>query len=129
MNTKIKRHTKITYETTDNNIFNTKKEADDWQNVLDTLQEIPMYDKDFNPTDNISNVFYVYLKNDEQVTAFNRKSRELGYSLCDNIPEPGYYRYNNGYINVKNEIYDLQNIVDILDGKEGKDINVSTNES
>ena len=113
---KIITHTTYTYETTDCREFDSKPEAEAWQRAIDKAEHIVMLDSQFRPTTEIETAFFVYLKDQEQVDAFNAKQADLG--LATVIHTPGYYYYDevpDEYFNVDGIIKDLLGIKAKLD--------------
>ena len=113
---KIITHTTYTYETTDGREFDSKPEAEAWQRAIDKAEHIVMLDSRLRPTTEIETAFFVYLKDQEQVDAFNAKQADLG--LATVIHTPGYYYYDevpDEYFNVDGRIKDLLGIKAKLD--------------
>lgn len=113
---KIITHTSYTYETTDGREFDSKPEAEAWQKAIDNAERIVMLDSQFRPTTDIETAFFVYLKDQGQVDAFNTKQADLG--LATEIIAPGYYYYDevpDEYFNVDGRIKDLLGIKAKLD--------------
>jgi dsDNA-binding SOS-regulon protein len=113
---KIITHTTYTYETTDGRSFDNKPEAEAWQNALDNADTIVMLDSRFNLTTEVEMAYHVFVKDQEQVDAFNVKQEDLG--IASIIPEPGYYYYDevlDEYISVDKEIERLLGIKNKLD--------------
>ena len=108
---KIITHTTYTYETTDGREFDSEFEATKWQKALDNADNITMLDSKFNLTTEVEMAYHVFVKDQEQVDAFNVKQEDLG--IASIIQEPGYYYYDevsDEYINVDNEIKRLLDI-------------------
>ena len=113
---KIITHTTYTYETTDGREFESKQEAESWQKSIDTSERIIMLDSRYRPTTEIDTVYFVYIKDREQLEAFNAIQEEQGIETL--IEEPGYFYYDervDEYINVDTEIKRLLNIKTKLD--------------
>lgn len=116
---KITEHITYTYETTDGEEFKDKDEALQWQEALDHIKDVVMFDRKFRKTTDIEDAYYVRINTDAQVRAFNKMQAELCY--VTRIPYIGYFRYDESseaFIDVKSEINDLQNLVDLLDKEE-----------
>ena len=64
---KIITHTTYTYETTDGREFESKQEAESWQKSIDTSERIIMLDSRYRPTTEIDTVYFVYIKDREQL--------------------------------------------------------------
>lgn len=108
---KIITHTMYTYETTDGRSFDSRSEAESWQRALDGAEAIVMLDSDFRPTSEVDTAYFVYLKDKEQVDAFNAKQEDFG--ITTTIAEPGYYYYDevpDEYINIDKELEQLYDI-------------------
>jgi hypothetical protein len=115
MKTKIKRHTKVTYETTDGNTFIRFKDAIEWQTVLDSIDDVTMLTSKFKKTDQIDKCFYVKIENENQLKAFNNLSVSLGYDT-DKLPSVGYFMYEDDrYYNIDDKIQELQDYKNKLD--------------
>ena len=114
---KTKRHTTYTYETSDGREFDDKKEAMEWQKLINTIEDMKLLDSEFEPTVEIDRAIYVYAKTSEQADAFNVMQTDMGMS-CD-LPSAGFFRYDdiaNKYVEVESEIEKLQHIIDMLKG-------------
>ena len=108
---KIITHTIYTYETTDGRDFDSKLEAEKWQKALDNTDNITMLDSKFNLTTEVEMAYHVFVKDQEQVDAFNVKQEDLG--IASIIQEPGYYYYDevsDEYMNIDREIERLLEI-------------------
>lgn len=117
LNSKIKKKINYTYTTTDGKIFNTSGNANEWQDILDTFETISKFDKNLDPTKNVEDTFYVCINTDKEALAFNRVSVDKGYDTeGDFIKEPGCYKYNDGWENIDEEIYNLQELIKIIRG-------------
>lgn len=113
---KIITHTTYTYETTDGREFESKPEAEAWQKAIDNAERIVMLDSTFRPTADIETAYFVYIKDQNQVDAFNVKQADLG--LATVIHVPGYYYYDevpDEYFNVDSKIKELNGIKAKLD--------------
>jgi hypothetical protein len=113
---KIITHTTFTYETTDGREFDSKPEAEAWQKAIDNAVRIVMLDSKFRATDEIEGAYFVFIKDQEQLEAFNTRQIDGGFASI--IKEPGYYYYDeveDDYINVDAEIRRLLNIKAKLD--------------
>ena len=113
---KIKTHTTYTYETTDGREFDDHKEAEEWQQAIDNIKKISMLGHNFKPTTDITEAFYVHIKTQEQLEAFDAMQADEG--LVARIYSIGYYYYDDvsdEYISVKKEMDRLQNIIESLD--------------
>jgi hypothetical protein len=108
---KIITHTTYTYETSDGREFDDKAQAEAWQRALDVAAHIVMLDSDFRPTSEVDTAYFVYLKDQEPVDAFNAKQEDVG--ITTTITEPGYYYYDevpDEYSNIDKEIEQLYNV-------------------
>ena len=113
---KIITHTTFTYETSDGREFESKQEAEAWQMAINNAEHIVMLDSQFRPTTFIEEAFFVYLRDQSQVDAFNAKQADLG--LATVIHTPGYYYYDevpDEYFNIDGRIKDLLGIKAKLD--------------
>lgn len=112
---KIITHKTYTYETSDGREFNCKQEAQEWQEKLSLLENVPMFDFDERPIKNMDDVVLVRIDTEEQANAFNDIQYYIGY--CATVKGVGYYRYDDrkgDFVEVKSELEKLQHIVDIL---------------
>lgn len=108
---KIITHTSYTYETTDGREFDSKQKAEAWQKAIDNAERIVMLDSKFRATDEIEMAYFVFIKDQEQLEAFNTRQADGGFE--SNIKEPGYYYYDevpDDYISVDTEIKRLLDI-------------------
>jgi hypothetical protein len=113
---KIITHTSYTYETTDGREFESRQEAEAWQKAINNGKRIVMLDRKFRATDEIEVAYFVLIKNQEQLEAFNTMQTDGGFACI--INEPGYYYYDeveDDYINVDKEIERLFDIKAKLD--------------
>ena len=113
---KIITHTSYTYETSDGREFDSKLEAEAWQKALDNTNKIVMLDSRFKMTTEVEMAYHVFVKDQEQLDAFNAMQEYLG--IASIIEEPGYYYYDevpDEYINVDKEIERLLEIKAKLD--------------
>lgn len=114
---KVKKHIAYTYETSDGREFDDKKEATEWQEYLNNIEEVCLLDSDFNPTKELDSAFYVCAKTARQIEAFNAIQKEMGYDV--RLQSAGFYRYDeisDSYIEVETEIAKLQHIIAMLKG-------------
>jgi hypothetical protein len=113
---KIITHTTYTYETTDGREFDSRPEAEAWQKAIDNAERIVMLDSRFRATDDVEMAYFVFIKDQDQVDAFNAKQANLGLAAVINVP--GYYYYDevsDEYFNVDGRIKDLLGIKAKLD--------------
>lgn len=113
---KIITHTTYTYETSDGRTFDNKSEAEAWQKALDNSDKIIMLDSKFNLTGEVEMAYFLFVRDQEQVDAFNTKQEDIG--IASIVPAPGYYYYDevpDEYINVDSEIDKLLDIKSRLD--------------
>ena len=113
---KIITHTTYTYVTTDGRSFDDGCEAEAWQSALDNAEHIIMLDTKFNLTNEVEMAYFIHVKDQEQVEAFNAKQEDIG--IASIIPEPGYYYYDevpDEYFNIDKEIERLMDIKQKLD--------------
>lgn len=108
---KIITHTTYTYETTDGREFDSKQEAEAWQKAIDTAERIVMLDSRLRATAEVEMAYFVYIKDHEQLEAFNTKQEELGIESM--INEPGYFYYDerfDEYVDIDKELTRLLEI-------------------
>ena len=113
---KIITHTTYTYETTDGREFESKPEAEAWQKAIDNAERIVMLNSKFRATDDIETAYFVFIKDQEQLEAFNARQADSGFEST--IKEPGYYYYDevpDDYINIDTEIKRMLDIKAKLD--------------
>lgn len=113
---KIKTHTTYTYETTDGREFDDAKEAQEWQCTLEAIKHITMLDSKFCNTTDITEAFYVYIKTNAELDAFEAMQAYEGMSAP--ITKPGYWYYDDcsdSYVDVIKERDRLQSIIETLD--------------
>ena len=108
----IKEFITRTYTTTDNREFNDKKEAEAWQEVLDTYETIIKLNSKFEPTKEVDEVWYVRIDTKEQLEAFNAISRYNAFTA--RIKGLGHYYYESkvdDFISVHEQMQWLQKIL------------------
>lgn len=116
---KVKKHISYTYETSDGQKFDDKKEATKWQEHLYNIEDMCVLDSEYKPTKKIESAFYVYAKTSEQAESFNAIQIENGYGAL--LLSAGFYRYDSisdSYVEIETEIAKLQHIIDMLKGGE-----------
>lgn len=114
--TKIKTRTTYTYETSDGREFDIAEEAGEWQKALEAIKRVTMLDYKFRPTSDISSAFFVRIKNNTELDAFEAMQAYEGMDA--HISKPGYWYYDectDSYINVVEERDRLQSIIETLD--------------
>ena len=117
---KIITHTSHTYETTDGRKFDDSAEALAWQQAIDLIKNICMLDSNLKTTSEVDKAFFVHIKNQKELEAFNTVRKYEG--LYARILETGYYLYDfttDDYINIENKIKGLQAIIEQLKMLEG----------
>ena len=113
---KIITHTTYTYETTDGREFDSKPEAEAWQNAIDNTDRIVMLDSRFKLTNDFEKAFFIHIDNPDQLEAFNTKQADLG--IASIIKGLGYYYYDevsDEYIDIDAEIGRLLDLKARLD--------------
>ena len=113
---KVKTHTAYTYETTDGREFDLAEEAEQWQEHLENIKGVTMLDSKFKPTSNTDEAYYVHIKTNAQLDAFEALQAYEGY--CAHVPAVGYWYYDecsDDYVNVAKERDRLQSIIEALD--------------
>ena len=108
---KIKTHTTYTYETTDGREFDLAEEAEEWQGHLEAIKDITMLDSRFRPTANLDEAFYIHIKTNTQLDAFDAIQTYEGGTAP--ILEVGYWYYDDctdSYVNVDKELNTLKEI-------------------
>ena len=113
---KVKTHTTYTYETTDGREFQLELEAEAWQEHLDNIKNVIMLDNKFCNTCEVSSAYYVHIKTQEQLDAFEAINTYEG--LPSAINAIGYWYYDEDtdtYISVQKEMDRLQSIIETLD--------------
>ena len=108
----IKEFITRTYTTTDDREFNDKKEAEAWQEVLDTYETIIKVNSKFEPTKEVDEVWYVRIDTKEQLEAFNAISRYNGFTA--RIKGLGHYYYESkvdDFISVHEQMQWLQKVL------------------
>lgn len=113
---KIKTHTTYTYETTDGREFDIAKEAEEWQEHLENIKKVTMLDSNFHNTTEIEEAFYVQIKTNDQLEAFDAVRAYNGGGAY--IPYLGYWYYDDctdSYVDVVKERDRLQSIIETLD--------------
>ena len=113
---KVKEKVTYTYETSDGCEFETIDEANEWQKVLDTSNKITMLTYSMTNTNNVSDAYYVYVKDYEQVSAFRQLNDNEG-CRATSIDAPGYWAYDEGiddYVNIEEMIDHYNKILDAL---------------
>ena len=108
---KIITRTIYTYETSDGRVFDSEPEAKAWQHAIDTAERIVMLDSKMNATAEVDMAYFVYIRDQEQLEAFNAKQEEQGIESI--IRDPGYYYYDerfDKYVNIDNELERLLGI-------------------
>lgn len=113
---KIKTHTTYTYETTDGREFDIAEEAGEWQKALEVIKRVTMLDNKFKPTSDISSAFFVRIKNNTELDAF--EAMQVYEGMCAHISKPGYWYYDDctdSYVDAIKERDRLQSIIETLD--------------
>ncbi len=113
---KIKTHTIYTYETSDGREFDDRQEAEAWQEHLENIKGITMLDHKFCNTTRTDEAFYVHVKTQAQLEAFNTLNAYEG--MRTSIDALGYWYYAepiDRYVSVRKEIDRLQSIIESLD--------------
>jgi hypothetical protein len=108
---KIKTHTTYTYETSDGREFEDEQEAKAWQQALEDIKTIAMFDSKFKPTTEVDSAYYVHIKNHTQLRAFAAIQNYEGF--CADIPDLGCWYYDevsDDYVNIESEIDRLKDI-------------------
>ena len=98
---KIKTHTTYTYETTDGREFDDDREAEKGQEHLEVIKGVTMLDSKFKLTSKTDEAFYVHIKTNDQLDAFEAVQPYEGY--CAHVPAIGYWyydEYSDDYVNV-----------------------------
>ena len=113
---KIKTHTTYTYETSDGREFNVVEEAEEWQEHLESIKSVVMLDSKFRRTDRTDEAYYVHIKTQAQLNAFEALQAYEG--LAGHVTGLGYWYYDDcsdEFIDVKKEMDRLQSIIESLD--------------
>lgn len=113
---KIKTHVTYTYETADGREFDDAPEAERWQKHLEVIKGVTMLDSKFKLTSRTDEAFYVHIKTNDQLDAFEAIQAYEGY--CAPIPAIGYWYYDDysdNYVNAVKERDRLQSIIEALD--------------
>lgn len=113
---KVKTHTTYTYETSDGREFDYASEAQEWQEHLELIKNITMLDSKFKPTSDITEAFFVHIKTNSELDAFEAMQAYEG--MCAHIPKPGYWYYDDctdSYVDAVKERDRLQSIIETLD--------------
>ncbi len=113
---KIKTHTAYTYETSDGREFEDQSEAQEWQDHLENITGAVMLDQKFCNTTHVDSTFYVHIKTEAQLKAFEAINSYEG--LCAKIDAIGYWYYDertDNYVSVRKEMDRLQSIIETLD--------------
>lgn len=108
----IKEFITRTYTTTDDRKFNDKKEAEAWQEVLDTYETIIKVNSKFEPTKDVDETWYIRIDTKEQQEAFNAISRYNGFT--NRVKGLGHYYYDNNadeFISIHEQMQWLQKIL------------------
>ena len=116
---KIKTHTTYTYETSDGREFDDIREAETWQEHLETIKNITMLDSKFQNTTDHTEAFYVHIRTCQQQEAF--EALQCYEGMGAHIPKPGYWYYNDctdSYVDIVKERDRLQSIIETLLGSE-----------
>lgn len=119
---KITTHTTYTYETSDGREFDNEAEALEWQKILETFNSISMLDHQFKPTLIPSAVYYLHIKNQEQLKAFDAVQEYDGYGAVPK--ELGHFCYDeisDEFIQIEDKVAQLLDIVRVLDSRDRKD--------
>ena len=123
-NLEVKKCVTYTYQTTDGREFDNKAEAMEWQKHLCNVEDLCLLDSEYEPTRDLCSAIYVYAKTKEQADSFNAIQQYFGYALT--LPSTGFFRYDDvsdSYIDVENEIGNLQYTIDKLKKVSGQDVN------
>ena len=113
---KIKTHTTYTYETSDGREFDVVEEAEEWQEHLENIKSVVMLDNKFRRTDRTDEAYYVHIKTQAQLEAFEALQAYEG--LASHVTSLGYWYYDEDmdeFIDVKEEMDRLQSIIESLD--------------
>ena len=113
---KIKTHTTYTYETTDGRKFDEAREAEEWQKHIEAIKHLTMLDSKFKPTSDITEAFFVCIKTNSELDAF--EAMQVYEGMCAHIPKPGYWYYDDctdSYVDAVKERDRLQSIIEALD--------------
>lgn len=108
----IKEFITRTYTTTDDREFDDKKEAEAWQDVLNTYQNIVRLDSNFKPAKEVDEAWYIRIDTEKQVEAFNAIAVYNGFS--PRVKGLGHYYYDNKsdeFISVHEQMQWLQKIL------------------
>lgn len=108
----IKEFITRTYTTTDDREFDDKKEAEAWQEVLNTYQTIVRLDSNFKPAKEVDEAWYIRIDTEKQVEAFNAIAVYNGFSA--RVKGLGHYYYDNKideFISVHEQMQWLQKIL------------------
>ena len=114
--TKIKTHTTYTYETSDGREFDLADEAEEWQEHLENIKKVVMLDSKFKHTDRTDEAYYVHIKTQTQLEAFEAMQAYEG--LAGHVTGLGYWYYDevaDEYISVEQEITRLQKVIKAID--------------
>ncbi len=110
----IKTHTTYTYETSDGREFKNQEEAQDWQLALDIFNDrthgLTILDAKFNPTTDICSAFYVWIKNQAQLKAYQVMSAYEGVTGINDLGFWMYNEYMDRYDHIDTELEKLLNI-------------------
>ena len=113
---KVKTHTTYTYETSDGREFDLADEAEEWQEHLEKIKKVVMLDSKFKRTDRTDEAYYVHIKTQTQLEAFEAMQAYEG--LAAHVTSLGYWYYDEDmdeFIDVKKEMDRLQSIIECLD--------------
>jgi hypothetical protein len=105
-----------TYETTDGREFDDAAEAGEWQKCLEIIKRITMLNSNFKPTSDITEAFFVHIKTNSELDAFEALQGYEGG--CASIPSVGYWYYDectDSYVDAVKERDRLQSIIETLD--------------
>ena len=112
--------TNITYETSDDREFDDLQEAQEWQQALEIINDVVMLTGDFIPTTMVDEAFFVNIKTQEELKAFELVREYEG--LWAQVPDLGCWFYDDisdKYKNIDKEISRLQDMKEkILNAKK-----------
>lgn len=106
---KIKTNT--TYETSDGREFDDLPEAQEWEQALEIINNVVMLTDNFIPTTMVDEAFFVNIKTQEELKAFELVREYEG--LWAQVPDIGCWFYDDisdKYKNIDKEISRLQDM-------------------